>query len=283
MPPPRKRAERPLKALPALPDLGPKAPNGQGKGDQSSVKKWDAAGRPIGKNRAYNESKKVLNSGPDMPPGRYMSWLPKPEEVPPKPTELPEMEWPGMGHHRDGEPEWHLHSYMMPNAKALAEAGEPYVVERLWEARWVPPTEKRCQARAIGKFSEWQGNRCTMMAIKGGKVCRTHGGKLTNVRKAAANALAMAALPAAQRLIHIALKKRGVADSDRIKAIIQILDRAGVEGRQTIELEIKPWQEVLERVYQKDTGRPITDEEIEGEDYELLDDGEVEEDDDDDA
>lgn len=266
MPPPRKRAAKPLKAVP---DLESKAPNGQGKGELSSVKKWQAAGRPLGKNKAQALAQTVYNSGPDMPPGKYLSWLPTPEEVPPKPTTEPEMEY--TAGHRDGHPEWQLHTYMLPSPRDLEKAGEPWVSHRVWEVRWVPPDERRCQSRSIGKFSEWQGNRCVALAIKGGKVCNMHGGKLANVKKAAQATLARAALPAAERLVNIALTKRGVSDADRIKAIVQILDRAGVEGRTTVELEIKPWQAVLEGIYAKQTGKPLSDEEVEGVDYELLD------------
>lgn len=248
-----------------------------GKGEESAVRKFKASGKKVGYNRQRNLDNEVLNSGPDMPPGRYMSWLPKPEEVPPKPKEAPEMEWPGIGHHSRGNPEWQLYSEIAPDAKQRYERGEPWVLDRYWVVRWVPPNDRRCKARSIGKFAHYQGNRCTMVPIKGGSVCPTHGGNLTTVRKAAQRALATAALPAAEKLIHIALRKSGVSDADRIKALVQILDRAGVEGRSTIELEIKPWQAVLEKVYSEQTGKPVDDEEVEGIDYDL----EGEEDDDD--
>lgn len=269
--PPRARKTTGQAPLRAVPDLSKPAPNGNGKGDASSIEKWKKAGRPLGKNKQRALEQTVHNSGPDMPPGRYMSWLPKPEEVPPKPEEDPAdvLEWPGHGHSRDGRAEWQLHTYLYPDCRERESRGEPWIIERKWEVRWVPPDNRRCQARSIGKFSEWMGNRCTVLAIKGGRVCRTHGGKLTTVRKAAQAALAQAALPAAERLIHMALKKRDIADADRLRAILAILDRAGVEGRQTVELEIKPWQEVLERAYAAETGRPITEEELEGVDFEL--------------
>jgi hypothetical protein len=271
VPTPRKRA--PLRAVPD-PKLEGKQPSGNGKGAASSVAKFKASGRKVGKNRQNIMDQQVLNSGPDMPPGKALSWLPKPEEVPPKPTTKPEMEWPGPPHFHAGHPEWQLYSEMAADAKERDARGEPYVLFREWRIRWVPPDGYRCKARSIGKYAAWMGNRCTMKAIRGGTVCTTHGGKLGTVRKAAQATLARAALPAAEQLVHIALTKRGVADTDRIKALVQILDRAGVAGRQTIELEVRPWQEVLERVYTDVTGQPVDAEEVEGLDYELEEEGE---------
>jgi hypothetical protein len=265
--PPRKRA---LASVPP-----PKDPARSG--ENSPVKKFQASGAVMGRNRAAALEKTVQNCGPDMPPGKKLSWLPAPEEVPPKPKTEPEMDWPGVGHHSAGHPEWQLRTFFADNARKLEAEGANWIVGRSWEVRWVPPDDRRCQARGLGKFSEWMGNRCTMKAIKGGKVCLTHGGKLGSVKKAAQAALARAALPAAEKLIHIAITKRGVTDADRIKAIIQILDRAGVEGKSTIELEIKPWQHVLQTIYSAQTGTTIDAEEVEGVDFELDDDGEEDE------
>jgi hypothetical protein len=97
------------------------------------------------------------------------------------------------------------------------------------------------------------------------------------VKKAAQAALAVAALPAAEKLIHIALTKRDVSDSDRIKALIQILDRAGVEGKQTVTVELALWQQTLQTVYANnlaEDGEEIPGRElVEGVDY-VLDDEE---------
>jgi hypothetical protein len=115
--------------------------------------------------------------------------------------------------------------------------------------RRVPIEVNRCIAKIVGKENPWRGNRCTKVHNRGAKVCKVHGGSLPNVKKAAARRLAMAADPAAAELINIALKKPGVADADRIRAIIAILDRAGIAGKSTIEIELKPWQNILQKVY----------------------------------
>lgn len=293
--PPRKRApkKRALEAVPepeeeVLPERNPERvrrdPNARpnGKGMNSPQAKWAAAGKPLGKNKQQLIDRATHNHGPDLAPGRYVPWLPKPEEVPPKPTEEPVMEYPGLGYMRSGHPEWQLLTIFHPDAIDMVARGEldKTVIERRWEIRWVPPDDRRCKARPIGKLARWMGNRCSSRAVIGGSVCKAHGGSLPTVRKAAQAALARAALPAAEKLIHIAITKRGVSDADRIKALIQILDRAGVEGRQTIELEVKPWQKVLANVYGQATGEGIgEDEGTEEVDYYLPDEDDEDEDD----
>jgi hypothetical protein len=113
----------------------------------------------------------------------------------------------------------------------------------------VPRDEHRCRALIKTPLSPWIGNRCRRVKMRGAVVCKAHGGTLPSVRKAAERRLAMAALPAVDRLIYIALQKPGVEDRDRIRAIIEILNRAGLEGKTHIEMEIKPWQQILQRVY----------------------------------
>ena len=242
MPPqPRKRATRALKAVP------------------------DPEPYPLGKNKAHIERQQGHPLGPDMPPGLPLAHLPEGTVVPPKPTTEPEMAFPGTGHHRQGHPEWQLWT-------DFGEDGQT-AINREWRVRWVPPEERRCIARGVGKTNNWQGNRCTQRALRGAKVCRFHGGNLPNVKKAAQAALATAALPAAEKLIHIALRKGGVSDSDRIKAIIQILDRAGVEGKQTVTVELALWQQTLQSVYANnlaEEGEEIPGRElVEGVDYEI--------------
>jgi hypothetical protein len=136
--------------------------------------------------------------------------------------------------------------------------------------RMIPTNpERRC--RATIRKGEWTGNRCTRASIRGGVVCHTHGGALASVKKAAQKRLAMAADPAAAKLIYIALHKPDTEDKDRIKALLAILDRAGIAGAEKIELEIKPWQDVLRRVAGTLEGGSGDDvvELVEGEDYEV--------------
>lgn len=126
---------------------------------------------------------------------------------------------------------------------------DPETGEQEWRERWVPREEIRCGATTRAYTSGWRGQRCMKVRVNGTTVCKSHGGALPNVIKAARRRLAMAADPAAAKLIYIALKKPGVSDADRIRALTQILDRAGVEGKTTVEIEVAPWQSVLQKVY----------------------------------
>ena len=115
--------------------------------------------------------------------------------------------------------------------------------------RRVPPDDKRCRGTVRSEQSPWKGNRCISFAIHGGTVCQAHGGRLPNVKKAAQMRLAMAAIPAADRLIYMALRKRNMSDGDRLRALGMILDRAGIEGKSTVEIEVKPWQDALQSLF----------------------------------
>lgn len=112
----------------------------------------------------------------------------------------------------------------------------------------VPPEDFRCRARSINPDNPYQGQRCRHYRIRGGVVCLKHGGNLPNVKKAAQTRLLMAANPAIERLIHIATTKNNVKDTDRIRAICEILDRAGIVGKSEVTVEIKPWQDMLRRI-----------------------------------
>jgi hypothetical protein len=145
--------------------------------------------------------------------------------------------------------------------------------------RIVPPPERRC--KAVINNLEWAGNQCCRYTILGANVCASHGGGLPEVKKAAKQRLALAADRASAKLIHIALHKRGVADRDRIRAISEILDRAGIQGKQTIEVEVKPWQAMLQRISGKLDGNTDTLEAQEGVDFYILEESDDEDDDDD--
>jgi hypothetical protein len=121
------------------------------------------------------------------------------------------------------------------------------ITKLVW--RRVPPDGRRCRQTIRSKASPWLGNQCARPAIHGGTVCISHGGRLPTVKKAAQRRLALASPLAADRLIYMALVKPRMADSDRIRALLAILDRAGVEGKSTIEVEVKPWQEALSKLF----------------------------------
>lgn len=147
------------------------------------------------------------------------------------------------------------------------------------EQRWrlVCRDDIRCRALVRASTNPWRGNQCPRPCIKGAPVCGSHGGNLPNVKKSAARRLAMASDPAAEKLIHMALTDKSVSDEIRLKALIQILDRAGIAGKTTLELEIKPWQSVLQKIYGSMNGSEAADDSTleleEGVDYEVLEEG----------
>lgn len=150
----------------------------------------------------------------------------------------------------------------------MTEDGE-YTGKTEERERSCAPEGRRCSANI--RTGNWTGNRCVKYAIKGGRVCHWHGGNLPAIKKNAQRTLALAASGAAERLVWMALKKRHVTDKDRIRALIEVLDRAGVAGKQTIEIELKPWQEMLKRVAGELPGSKADIELVEGEDYEVED------------
>jgi hypothetical protein len=115
------------------------------------------------------------------------------------------------------------------------------------EEHWVvvPRNKKRC----TGKINNgpYKGQRCRKQRLRGVKVCMAHGGSFATVRQAAQKRLAAAADYISSDLIKMASDKN-VEDKDRLRAMIEILNRAGVDGKTTVTIEVKPWQDVLNQV-----------------------------------
>lgn len=247
----------------------------RGVGEEKPVREMTTAERrPL---REAVQRERVLHQlGPDMMPGRRTESMPEADQIPPKPKRV--VRATDAAERTGGWPKWPIVLEW-----ALYHDIEAGTVK--WAGRWVPEDERRCVARCIGATNPWHGNRCASLRVRGMRVCKTHGGKLPNIIKGARTTLAIASWPAAEQLVHIALRKKGVSDGDRIKAIREILDRSGVESRATVELEVKPWQKVLQNVYRDglldSTVDGAEDDEVEGEDYEVDEEPRREDDDDD--
>lgn len=114
------------------------------------------------------------------------------------------------------------------------------------EEHWlvVPPDEERCTKKV--RNGPYKGQRCRARALVGVEVCTSHGGSLANVKAAALKRMHAAADVVTQELVRIALE--GEDERERVKAAAQLLDRAGLDGKATITVELKPWQEVLEGI-----------------------------------
>jgi hypothetical protein len=89
------------------------------------------------------------------------------------------------------------------------------------------------------------GEPCGAWAIKGGNVCRIHGGGAGQTIAKARERLALAADQMAKNLLGIATAAE--SETTRLAATNSALDRAGVSGKTTVDVEVgvKPWEEVM--------------------------------------
>ncbi|MEU0159648.1 hypothetical protein ABZ154_12585 [Streptomyces sp. NPDC006261] len=101
--------------------------------------------------------------------------------------------------------------------------------------------EGRCSARRTNS------QPCGNWPMRGGTVCRKHGGGAPQVRNKAAQRIAEAADPAAAKLVEM-LHDKAVPAAVRLGVIKDLLDRAGLKARDTVLLETKKWEAVVEDV-----------------------------------
>lgn len=87
--------------------------------------------------------------------------------------------------------------------------------------------------RKCTAHSSQTGNPCRNHAISGSNVCRSHGGAAPQVLERARRRLLEAVDPAAAELVRIA--KQGENEGVRVRAITEILDRAGVPREARLE------------------------------------------------
>jgi len=97
------------------------------------------------------------------------------------------------------------------------------------------------QCRAPLKNGDEAGRRCKKKAIVGGLVCRSHGAQLPAVQQAAARAVEGARLRlllATEDAVVVleTLMDEGQNEAVRLRAAVEILDRAGIRGG----VEIRP-------------------------------------------
>src|SRR5512144_1418891 len=93
--------------------------------------------------------------------------------------------------------------------------------------------ETRCSARRKN------GAVCRNYAIRGGSVCRMHGGGAPQVRRRAQERI-LAADGAAARLIEF-MNDRRVPWPGRLTAARDFLDRAGLTPKTRVEVEVPVW------------------------------------------
>lgn len=90
------------------------------------------------------------------------------------------------------------------------------------------------------------GDRCRKWAIRGGNVCTHHGGKARQTVEKARRRLAENADRGAKQLLALAFDKKQPAEI-RLKATLQLLDRAGVNAKTAVDVEVavRPWEMIL--------------------------------------
>ncbi|MBG6238209.1 hypothetical protein IWX78_001164 [Mycetocola sp. CAN_C7] len=94
------------------------------------------------------------------------------------------------------------------------------------------------------------GDQCKKSAIRGGRVCRSHGGAAPQVRARAERRILEASDKAASLLVEMMSDKK-TAPALKIKVAQDLLDRAGISGRQALDISVseKPkWEMVAEDI-----------------------------------
>ena len=89
---------------------------------------------------------------------------------------------------------------------------------------------------------------CQAWAMHGSTVCDMHGGNAPQVIAEAKKNLALATRNISDVLIDIALDERQAPDV-RIKAAVQVMDRAGIRSGVDLGIEIPKWQDVLGQLF----------------------------------
>ncbi|MBS1695772.1 MAG: hypothetical protein JST91_26545 [Actinobacteria bacterium] len=122
-------------------------------------------------------------------------------------------------------------------------------MERLSEAWWASRAPEVAARRCKARRSDGSGDRCSKAAMKGQRVCGTHGGKARRSMEAAKRRIAESADPAAAQLVKLAFDKKESAEI-RLRATLQLLDRAGLNAKTAVEIthDVKPFEQIIEGI-----------------------------------
>ncbi|RBY95757.1 hypothetical protein DQ237_11390 [Blastococcus sp. TF02-8] len=83
--------------------------------------------------------------------------------------------------------------------------------------------------------------------MKGQNVCRMHGGAAPAARRRAAERIALASDKAAAQLFAF-MTDTAIPPAVRLAATKDLLDRAQVTGKTTVEIEVPVWQQILDGI-----------------------------------
>ena len=101
--------------------------------------------------------------------------------------------------------------------------------------------------RQCSAISKRTGERCKNLAMTAQRTCRMHGGATRKARVAAAKRIADASGYAADMLVE--LMADPTVDIKQRTAIAQdLLTRAGISGKQQVEVEVRNYEDVLDTV-----------------------------------
>jgi len=100
----------------------------------------------------------------------------------------------------------------------------------------------RCTAH-----SKRTGDPCGNWSIRGGTVCRKHGGAAKQTREAAARRIFAAADRAAAAIVGL-MEDRETPHAVKLAAARDLLDRAGLSMRNELTVEVKPWEGIIDRI-----------------------------------
>lgn len=116
-------------------------------------------------------------------------------------------------------------------------------------------TGNRKRRRAAGLLPEPQkcvarkkdGTPCKRSPIKGASVCRAHGGAAPQVQRKAAERIANASDIAVLQILAL-MQAPDTPAPVKLAAARDLLDRANVSGKTTVELEVPLWQQLLDGI-----------------------------------
>lgn len=142
------------------------------------------------------------------------------------------------------------------HCSAITRAGTPC-------RRWAMHGSKLCQAhqpvdviaKALAgidkprcKYTKRNGEQCKNAPIKGGTVCKKHGGAAAHVQRKATERLQSMINPALVELNKI-LVAPGTSDGDKLRAVAMVLDRTGFGKGFTVEhTQDKPWEVTMQHI-----------------------------------
>lgn len=109
--------------------------------------------------------------------------------------------------------------------------------EEWWASRSPEVQARRCHAHRRN------GDRCGKVAMEAQQVCGTHGGRTSHAKSKARRRIEEAADRMAKQLLGIA----ATAESESVKlaAVKDALDRAGLKPPTQVEVDVKPYEELL--------------------------------------